>query len=270
MAWIPSPCVLPGSGLATGSVSWRAAACALSLILGLGLYGSVYVLPVYLEQIQGYDALEIGEVVMWLGVPQLFILPFVPFLMRRIYPRLLIAVGLVLFAASAFMNTHMKHDTAGPRLRWAMLVRALGQPLIMIPLTSLATAGLKASQTATASSLFNMVRNLGGSIGTALLQTFTEAREQYHFSIIAERLTQNGLLVQERIRDLTQSFLPTANGIDEAPAMAVATIRDTVRRDAFIMAYSDCFFLTGLALVFSLAAVAFLQRPVPGAPPAER
>src|SRR3546814_21122886 len=65
------------------------------------------------------------------------------------------------------------------------------------------------------SDLFNMIRNLGGSIGIALLQTFTEAREQYHFSIIAARLTQNGLLVQERIRDLTQSFLPTANGIDE-------------------------------------------------------
>src|SRR3546814_173586 len=120
------------------------------------------------------------------------------------------------------------------------------------------------------SDLFNMIRNLGGAIGIALLQTFTEAREQYHFSIIAERLTQNGLLVQERIRDLTQSFLPTASGIDGASAMAVATIRDTVRRDAFIMAYSDCFFLMGLALVFSLAAVAFLQRPAPGTPLAAR
>jgi DHA2 family multidrug resistance protein len=79
-------------------------------VLGLALYGTVYLIPVYLTQIQGYNALQIGEVIMWLGLPQLAIFPFVPMVMRRVDPRLMVGFGPTLFAASCFMNAYLTHD----------------------------------------------------------------------------------------------------------------------------------------------------------------
>ena len=236
--------------------------CGLSV--GVGLYGSIYLIPVYLGQIQGYNALQIGEVLMWMGVPQLFVLPLVPFFMQRIDHRILVAFGFIMFAASAFMNAYMSPDTSGDQLRWAMLVRALGQPFIFPPLSAAASAGLSPGKIPNSSSLFNMMRNLGGSVGIAVLATFTTNREHFHFSTIAERITQNGSLLQERLAGLTQHFGATSDA-DLAQMQAVASIGNMVRRNAYVAAYSDCFFVIGVALLLSLIPVMFLAKPQAGA-----
>lgn len=99
------------------------------IALGLGLYGSIYILPLYLAQIQDYTAMQIGEVIMWSGLPQLFLIPFVPKLMQRFDVRFIAAVGFSIFAVSCFMNSNMTSQTDITQLRWSQLVRALGQPL---------------------------------------------------------------------------------------------------------------------------------------------
>jgi DHA2 family multidrug resistance protein len=236
--------------------------CGLSV--GVGLYGSIYLLPVYLGQIQGYNALQIGEVLMWMGLPQLLILPLVPILMQRVDNRLLVGFGFIMFALSSFMNAYMSLDTAGEQLHWSMLVRAMGQPFIFPPLSAAAAAGLPPAKVPNSSSLFNMMRNLGGSIGIAVLATFTTNREHFHFATIAERLTQNGTLLQERVGGLARQFAATAPGADFAQMQAVAEIANTVRRNAFVMAYCDCFFVIGVALLLSLIPVMFLAKPAAG------
>ena len=87
-----------------------------NFLLGVALYGSVYLLPNYLSQMQGYNAEQIGMVLAWTGLPQLLIIPFVPLLMRRFDARLLVALGLCLFAASYFMNINMDQNYSGPQL----------------------------------------------------------------------------------------------------------------------------------------------------------
>src|SRR5215469_3525476 len=94
----------------------------MGFVLGIGLYGTVYLLPVYLAQIQGYDALQIGEVIMWLGLPQLFLFPFVPPIMKRVDPRVIVGFGLGLFAVSCFMDAYMSHDWALPQFILPQLV----------------------------------------------------------------------------------------------------------------------------------------------------
>jgi DHA2 family multidrug resistance protein len=239
----------------------RLSAYFCGLTVGIGLYGSVYLLPVYLGQIQGYNALQIGEVLMWLGLPQLLILPFVPLLMQRIDHRLLIGFGFTMFALSSFMNAYMSPDTGGDQLRLAMLVRAIGQPFIFPPLTSAAAAGLPPSKIPNSSSLFNMMRNLGGSVGIALLATFTTIREHYHFSVISEHLSRNNTLLQGRVADMSRGLMTSVPSGDLAEMKAIASIANTVRRNAFVMAYSDCFFIIGAALLLSLIPVIFLARP---------
>jgi DHA2 family multidrug resistance protein len=236
------------------------ASCVVGLTLGLSLYGSIYIIPVYLAQIQGYDATQIGEVIMWIGLPQLLIFPCVPVLMRYIDARVLLAFGLIVFAISNFMNVDMTHDTAEPQLRWSMLVRAAGQPFVITIITQMATARLRKQDVANASSLFNVMRNLGGSMGIALLQTFTTWQEHFHFDVISQRLSQNNLLTQERVQSMAQQFSAKPINQVNPDMLALIHLQNTVRREAFVMAYSDCFYIMGAVLLLSVLAVLFMER----------
>jgi DHA2 family multidrug resistance protein len=238
-----------------------AASCFIGLALGLALYGSIYTIPVYLGQIQGYDATQIGVVIMWIGLPQLLIFPLVPILMRWIDARWLLAFGLAVFAVSNFMNVNMTHDTAEPQLRLSMLVRAAGQPFVITIISQMAVAGVAAKDSAGASSLFNVMRNLGGSIGIALLQTFTTRQEHFHFDVIAQRLSEDNPRVHERLALMAEQMQSGTGGTGDATAMALAQLQNLVRREAFVMAYSDCFYIMGVAMAVALVAVCFLRRP---------
>jgi MFS transporter, DHA2 family, multidrug resistance protein len=197
---------------------------------------------------------------MWAGIPQLFIVPFVPKLMQRVDLRMLIGTGISLFAISCFMNSHLTHDTGFEQLRWSQLVRACGQPLIMVPLSSIATAGIPPALAGSASGLFNMMRNLGGSIGIAVLATLLKTREQFHSNRLGESISIYDPQTQQRLDQLTQSFI--GKGIDAVTArdQAIAAIDSLVRREAFVMAYSDCFYFIGLALLLSGIAVLFFKK----------
>ena len=138
------------------------------------------------------------------------------------------------------------------------VLRAAGQPLFAIPLSQLSTAGLPPRDTADASALSNMMRNLGGSLGIALLSTVIARREVMHFSAIAEAMTANSLKVQERLQALIA-------GMHADPAMAraraLATLASQVRREATVIAYADAFWLVGVLLLGSLATLLILRRP---------
>jgi DHA2 family multidrug resistance protein len=224
-----------------------------AVILGMALYGSVYLLPVYLSQMQGYNSEQIGMVLAWTGLPQLVLIPCVPFLMRHIDTRFLVAVGFGLFAVSCFMNLEISPDYAGDQLLLPNLVRAGGQALVLTPLSSLATGGIERENAGSASAMFNMMRNLGGSIGIAVLETFVAKREQFHSNIITARVSLLDEATRQRIASLQDYFL--SNGVsDPATAwhQAVVQIGRTVRAQSFLLAYSDAFYLMGGALLLAL------------------
>ncbi|BAU63961.1 EmrB/QacA family drug resistance transporter [Stanieria sp. NIES-3757] len=230
------------------------------LALGLGLYGSIYILPLYLTQIQDYTATQIGEVIMWSGVPQLFLIPFVPKLMQRFDVRVIAAVGFSLFAVSCFMNSSMTSETGIDQLRWSQLVRAMGQPLMIVPLTTIATGNIETEQAGSASGLFNMMRNLGGSIGIATLSTFLSRREQFHSAQIGEAVSSYNPETQQRIEQLTQTFISRGSDAVTASQQAIATIDNIIRREAYVMAYNDCFYLIGFVLLLCGLTLIFCKK----------
>jgi len=238
-------------------------ASIVNVSLGLGLYGSVYILPLYLAQIQRYNALQIGEVIMWAGIPQLFVVPCVPKLMQRFDVRLLIGIGVSLFAVSCFMNSSMTYETGLDQLRLSQFVRALGQPMIMVPLSSIATAGIEKEQAGSASGLFNMMRNLGGSIGIAALATLLTRREQFHSNRIGEGVSLYNPATQERINQLTQYFTSRGADLSTAQDRAIASIDNIVRREAFVMAFNDCFYFIAWTLLLSGIAILFFKKVKP-------
>ena len=144
-----------------------------------------HVLPLYLAQIQGYNAMQIGEVIMWMGIPQLFLIPLVPKLMKLVSPRLLCP------PASACSACQLLLRSAQPGLRRTAVqpdpaTAPLGQPMIMVTISLIATAYLQPQDAGSASSLFNILRNLGGAIGIALLATLLDSRAKVYFDYLRE------------------------------------------------------------------------------------
>jgi MFS transporter, DHA2 family, multidrug resistance protein len=232
-----------------------------NFLLGFALYGSAYLLPQYLSVSQGFDAEQIGEVMAWTGLPQLMIIPFVPFMMKRIDPRVLVGFGLTVFAASCFMNLHLYANYAAPQLWVPDVTRAVGQAMVMTPLSAIAMVGISPSEAGGASGLFNMLRNLGGAIGTSMLETFFTKREQYHSFIINSDVSLVRPATQARLAELQQYFIQHGTP-DPAAAMhrAMIEIGDIVRAQATFLGYADCFALLGVVLIGALGAVAMLEK----------
>jgi MFS transporter, DHA2 family, multidrug resistance protein len=233
-----------------------------NVLVGFALVGSVFLLPQYLGQVQRYNAEQIGTVLAWTGLPQLLLIPLVPLLLKRFDARHIGFVGIGIFAASCFMNTTLSPDTAGDQFWFPNVVRAIGQALVLTPVSTITTAGIAPSEAGAASGLSNMLRNLGGAIGTATLATVLTKREQFHSNIIGQSVTLYRDEVRQRISDLTHFFM-THGVTDPAHAQhqAIAAIGATVRRQALIMGFSDTFAVIGTLL--GIAAVALLfARPV--------
>jgi DHA2 family multidrug resistance protein len=233
-----------------------------NFLMGIALYGSVYILPVYLARIQGYNAEQIGMVLAWTGLPQLLLIPLVPRLMQRFDARIIIGIGFALFAASNFMNIYMTNDYATDQLFWPNVVRAFGQALAFAPLSAVATGGIEAENAGSASALFNMMRNLGGAIGIAALQTLLTKREQYHSNVLSQSVSVFEQATRNRLDQLTQYFM-NHGVIDRADAIhrAYVAIGKVVQKQAFILAFSDTFYLLGVALIVALIAALMLKKP---------
>ena len=233
-----------------------------NFLLGVALYGSVYILPVYLARIQGYNSEQIGMVLAWTGLPQLVLIPLVPRLMKRVDPRLMIGVGFALFAASNFMNIDMTNDYAADQLLWPNVIRAVGQAIMFAPLSAVATAGIESENAGSASALFNMMRNLGGAIGIAALQTLLTKREQYHSNVLSQSVSMFEQATRTRLDQLTQYFM-NHGVIDRVDAVhrAYVAIGHIVQKQAYILAFSDTFYALGVALIVALLAGLMLKKP---------
>jgi MFS transporter, DHA2 family, multidrug resistance protein len=232
-----------------------------NFLLGFALYGSAYLLPQYLAVAQGFDSEQAGEVIAWTGLPQLLLIPLVPLLMKRLDARLLVGSGLLIFAVSCFMNVALDQNYAGPQLFWPNIVRAIGQAMVMTPLSAIAMLGITPQEAGGASGLFNMMRNLGGAIGTAAIETFFTKREQFHSAIITPHVSLLEPATRSRLTDLQQYFM--SHGFpDPASAMhrAIIAVGDTIRAQATIMGYADCFALLGVVLLVAAVSVALLKK----------
>jgi DHA2 family multidrug resistance protein len=237
----------------------------LSGVIGAVSYGSIFLVPVYLAQVPRYSPMQIGGVVMWSGLPQLLVFPLLPLLVRFIPPRPMVGAGSLIIAASCFLNADLTPDTGGHQLILAQTLRAIGFPLFAIPLLQLSTMGLPPRESADASSLSNIFRNLGGSIGIAMLATMTQNREQVHFAALAGRVTANADKTASRIEQLSGFFLGRSGDAVDARGHAVAMLAGQMHHQAMIMAYADAFNAMGYLMAFSVVMVLILPKGHAGA-----
>jgi MFS transporter, DHA2 family, multidrug resistance protein len=224
--------------------------CCFSFVLGIGLYGATYLLPVYLGLIRNYDALAIGEIMMVTGAAQLVMAPVATILERRVEPRLLIAAGYALLAVGLVGNGFMTFETDFWGLFWQQLLRGAAIMLCLLPSTALALSGFDPLRVPNASGLFNLMRNLGGAIGLALIDTVLEQRTPAHIASIVARLQAGDASAARLVGLPTERFTGVPIGdVDEATRALVAPL---VERAGLVAAFNDAWLLIGGLVVLSM------------------
>jgi MFS transporter, DHA2 family, multidrug resistance protein len=227
----------------------------LSFILGVGLYGAVYLMPVFLAFVRAHDAREIGEVMVVTGAAQLAMAPVAVFLERRCNARLLTAVGFLIFAIGLACSAWQTRATDFAEMLLPQVLRGTAIMLCLLPPIRIALDHLPLQAVANASGLFNLLRNLGGAIGLALIDTILYGRGP----IIGERLGEalyRGDADTARLVGLPlDQFLLHTPGTPVAPA-TLAFVRAAVQRQAIVEAVNEAWgLLAALTLAGALAVL---------------
>ncbi len=235
-------------------------ACLYSFILGMGLYGSVYLLPLFLGLVREHSPLEIGAIMIVCGGAQLIAAPLAAGAERRFDPRMLTAIGYGLFAAGLIADgfTTFESDFAG--LFLPQVLRGAGLMFCLLPTTTLALGPYAGAQLASASALFNLMRNLGGAIGISIVDTILVWRPARHVSDLVARLQAGDAATAIFVGLPADKFHGQPMGpVDEATK---ETIRPLVERAALVMSFNEAWLLFGA--IFALAVLGAWLFPPAG------
>jgi DHA2 family multidrug resistance protein len=234
--------------------------CA-NFVFGFSMFGWIYLVPLYLSRMQGYSSQQIGGVMIWIGLPQLVLIPFLPKIMKYIDSKRLVISGYVLFVIGSLLAARLSDDFSGPQFLSANLVRAVAQGMMMAPLMGIAIAGIEHEQAGSASALFNALRNMGGAVGIAVIQTFLTKREQFHSAILNAQTTLLVPSTRQRLDKLTTHFL--SSGVSDTAVAyreAVVAVGRDIRHEAFMLGFGDTIIMQSAVLALGLAAVVFVRK----------
>lgn len=239
--------------------------CLFSFILGIGLYGSVYVIPLFLGRVRGYDSLQIGETMFVTGLTMFLAAPISGKLSRRMDMRLMLAGGLAAFGVSVAWLGHLSNQSAFWDLLPPQALRGAALMFVMLPVNQLALGTLPPSQLKNAAGLYNLMRNLGGAIGLAMINTVATAREAMHTVHLQEQVTWSRSAATSTLNNMTMALQP---GMGSAAHLAaLKRIAGMVRREALTLTYNDVFLLMSLSFLLAIPLTFLLKKPKPAAPP---
>ena len=231
---------------------------AFSFVMGIGLYGLTYLYPLYLARIRGLDSLQIGETVFVSGLAMFCAAPLAGILSRRLDLRVMLLIGFLGFASSTWMLTGLTADWSFDELLVPQILRGLSLMLCMVPINNLALGTLPPEKMKGGSGLYNLMRNLGGAVGLAVINTILSDRADLHYERLRESVTWSNAEALRQMRMLEGNL--SAHGLD--PAGALAQMAGRLHGQATVMSFIDVFLL--IAMLFSgLAVVALAMKKPP-------
>jgi DHA2 family multidrug resistance protein len=230
----------------------------LSFCLGVGLFGSVYLIPVFLAFVRGHDALQIGSTMLVTGVAQLAIAPIAVALERRLDARLLTGVGFALFALGLGLSTFETRETDFNEMFWPQIIRGAAIMFCLLPPTRLALGTLSETEVPDASGLFNLMRNLGGAIGIALIDTVLYGRTSIHADALRARLLA-GDMTTARAIGLDPGLFPSGLPGSLTPT-AEAYVRPMIEKAAFVLSVNDAWAMLAAFALLGVLVLPFAWR----------
>ena len=233
-----------------------------AFVLGIGLYGLTYIYPIYLAVVRGYSSLMIGETMFVTGVCMFLTAPVAGRLMTRVDPRLMIATGFVGFAVGTWQASYITVDWDFWELLWPQIFRGVSLMLCMVPINNLALGTMPPHKMKNASGLFNLMRNLGGAVGLAGINTLLDKRMDLHLERLRESVTWSRQVAVDTLSNMTAAFAARGSDAELAATRQLALI---VRRQAEVLALSDVFLALTVIFIACVSFAALMRRPA-GAP----
>jgi MFS transporter, DHA2 family, multidrug resistance protein len=235
--------------------------CALSFCLGVGLYGSVYLMPVFLAFVRGHDAFEIGIIMLVTGVAQLITAPFAALLESRIGARSLTAAGFALFAVGLGLSHFQPRTADFGEMFWPQILRGIAIMFCLLPPTRIALGDLPEAEIADASGLFNLMRNLGGAIGIALIDTILYGRVVGYAANFRDRLLAGDLSTAKAIGLDPSLLLHRADG--PPSAVEIAFVRPLVEKASLALCINEAWAMLAVFALIGLVLVPFAREAKP-------
>jgi DHA2 family multidrug resistance protein len=247
-------------------------ACLFNIVIGFGLFASIYLIPIYLGRVRGYDSLQIGETVFVVGIAQIISTIVAARVSQTVDRRFTIAIGLVMFAFSLWLSSHMTAQWGFAELFWPQAVRGLAVMLCIVPSVGMALEGFAGNELRYASGLFNLMRNLGGAIGIATVNTWLADFARIQAARFGESLGGTPDTAQQMMAGLAGRLVAVTPDPAHAVQMAQAIMSHVVERQSLVVAFDDIFRLMSWMFVAALVMVPFCKPPetdAPAATPAE-
>lgn len=243
-----------------------ATGCLFSLTIGVGLYGLVYLLPLYLGRVRGLNSLQIGEIMFVTGLTQFLSAPPAGILARKVDPRPVLAFGFALLGASTLSMTNLTGDWQFDELLLPQIMRGAALMFCIVPINVIALGTLPPSELKNASGLYNLTRNLGGAFGLAGINTIMTERTNFHWNRMVDFINPGRVEVQQYIDNIAGMF-GDRTAVDQT-ALAMKMLGNKVQGQAYVMSFIDVFTILSV-LFFAAAAAVFLaqkpkQAPAPG------
>lgn len=236
-------------------------ACVFNLVIGFGIYSATYLVPVFLGEVRGYNASQIGSTVFIAGVVQMLGVPVAAALSQRIDPRIMITAGLSLFATGLWLFSFMTSQWGFTALFWPQAVRSFAIMLCIVPSVTLALNGFAGPELRYASGLFNLMRNLGGAIGIALVNSWLQDGTRLHVLRLSEALGVGGRSAGEALSVLAGRYAELTPDPVRALAMAQQAMGRVVTREALTLSFDDAFRTMAWLFIAALILVP-LCRPI--------
>src|SRR5258705_3274657 len=230
------------------------------LVLGVCLYATVFVLPVYLQNVQHFTANQTGLVILPGALASAFTMAFMGRLQGKFDGRLSILAGVALFALSMWKHAHFTTESGMPYFFWPLVFRGVGLGLIFVPLTNLALADLPMSRIPNGTGLFNLMRQLGGSVGIALSATLLQRFTAIHKADLAANVTAYAAATQERLAAITNALIARGDVPVVAQTKAIGVLNGVVTQQALMLSFEQLFLLFGSAFVLSLPLLLLMHK----------
>jgi DHA2 family multidrug resistance protein len=226
-------------------------------VLGFGLFGSTFIIPLYTQTIMGWTALQAGMLMIPSTVFTAIMMPFVGKMMERGFSfRILITSGMIIFFIYSMMAYKvLTPNTSSDAFFWILVIRGVGLGLLSIPITTLALSTLKGPEIGQGAALSGMLRQLGGSFGVALISTYLTRDNQIHRSDLVSKLSINNPDVQQRVETLTKGFQLKGMPWNVAQKTALELQDRLIDVQATVLSYMDVFLWIGVMFLICVPFV---------------
>jgi len=229
-------------------------------MLGCCLYATVFVLPVYLQTLLGFTAEQTGFVILPGALASAFTMAAMARTTGKIDGRILVVCGVAIFGASMWMHGHFTTESGQGDFFWPLILRGVGLGLIFVPMTNLALAELPMEKIPNGTGLYNLTRQLGGSIGIAVTATLVSRFRGQNYAALSEHVSRYGEATRERLAMITQAMIAKGTPAPVAETKAIALIQGQVMRQAAMLSYEHLFLMFGIGMGLTLPLLLLMRR----------